>query len=99
MVDVLEATRALCKQGTVCLGLSIGGSSPPSRTRSSARDGLRICMPGGRILDPFAGSGTTLEAARLEGYDATGIGVSPEIAERAARRLGVLNNPTDKVGF
>jgi site-specific DNA-methyltransferase (adenine-specific) len=37
------------------------------------RELVRICVPGGRILDPFAGSGTTLEAALLEGYDAVGI--------------------------
>lgn len=37
---------------------------------------VRIVEPGGRILDPFAGSGTTLEAAQIEGYDATGIEVS-----------------------
>jgi site-specific DNA-methyltransferase (adenine-specific) len=28
-----------------------------------------ICPPGGTVLDPFAGSGTTAEAARLEGMD------------------------------
>lgn len=49
---------------------------------------VRMCVPSGRILDPFAGSGTTLEAARLEGYSATGIEISPEIAELAAGRLG-----------
>lgn len=50
----------------------------------------RICVPGGLIVDPFAGSGTTLAAAREEGYDAIGIELSKEIAERAAQRLGVL---------
>lgn len=28
-----------------------------------------VCPPGGMILDPFAGSGTTGQAARLEGFD------------------------------
>jgi DNA modification methylase len=28
-----------------------------------------ICPPGGVVLDPFAGSGTTGEAALLEGFD------------------------------
>jgi site-specific DNA-methyltransferase (adenine-specific) len=29
-----------------------------------------ITPPGGTVLDPFAGSGTTGEAAMLEGFDA-----------------------------
>lgn len=32
-----------------------------------------ICRPGGQILDPFAGSGTTLVAAIMEGMDSVGI--------------------------
>lgn len=53
------------------------------------REIVRITVPGGRILDPFAGSGTTLAAARQEGFDAVGCEVHPAIAEAAARRLGV----------
>ena len=34
---------------------------------------VQICTPGGRILDPFAGSGTTVLAAVQEGYEAVGI--------------------------
>ena len=34
------------------------------------RDIVKITEPGGRILDPFAGSGTTVLAAVLEGYSA-----------------------------
>ena len=37
------------------------------------RDVVQICEPGGRILDPFAGSGTTILAAVQEGYEAVGI--------------------------
>ena len=54
------------------------------------RELVRICVPGGHILDPFAGSGATLEAAQLEGYEATGIELSGEIAEAARVRLGTL---------
>ena len=32
------------------------------------RDIVQICEPGGRILDPFAGAGTTILAAVREGY-------------------------------
>lgn len=34
---------------------------------------MRICEQGSRILDPFAGSGTTLVAADVKGYNWTGI--------------------------
>ena len=37
------------------------------------RQVVRICEPGGIILDPFAGSGSTIEAALHEGYEAVGI--------------------------
>ena len=50
---------------------------------------VRICEPGGCILDPYVGSGSTLEAARLEGYGAVGIEVNEEIAGTAGTRLGV----------
>lgn len=53
------------------------------------REIVKITMPGGRILDPFAGSGSTLEAARLEGYNALGIEAHGLIANSAAERLGV----------
>ena len=46
-----------------------------------------ITEPGGRILDPFAGSGTTVLAAVLEGYTATGIGVTDEYARLARERI------------
>lgn len=34
--------------------------------------------PGGIVLDPFAGSGTTLEAAHLEGFEAIGVELTPD---------------------
>lgn len=50
---------------------------------------VQICAKGGRILDPFAGSGSTLAAAQAEGYDAVGIEINAQIANAAALRLGV----------
>ena len=51
------------------------------------RDIVKITEPGGRILDPFAGSGTTVLAAVLEGYSATGIEVTETYAEKAKERI------------
>lgn len=47
-----------------------------------------ITPPGGTILDCFAGSGTTLEAARLEGFQAIGIEREAEYVADIHRRLG-----------
>lgn len=46
-----------------------------------------ITPPGGTLLDPFAGSGTTLEAAVVEGFHATGIELDPAHAELCRTRL------------
>ena len=48
---------------------------------------VRICETGGRILDPFAGSGTTLVAAQQEGYNWTGIEMTDHYAEVTRERL------------
>ncbi len=53
------------------------------------RDLIHIVEPGGSILDPFAGSGSTLEAAALEGYDAVGIEVLEECYLAAKERLRI----------
>lgn len=48
-----------------------------------------VCPPGGHVLDPFAGSGTTVEACLLEGFDVTAVEKHepylPLIAARIAR--------------
>jgi hypothetical protein len=46
-----------------------------------------ITPPGGVVLDPFAGSGTTLVAALQEGFRAIGCEQSPEYAEIARLRI------------
>lgn len=44
--------------------------------------------PGDTILDPFAGSGALLDAARKTGRRAVGIEMDPKWCRRAAQRLG-----------
>ena len=46
-----------------------------------------ITPPGGLILDPFAGSGTTLLAAIQEGFSCIGIEREPEYCEIIRRRM------------
>lgn len=51
------------------------------------RDVVQICEPGGRILDPFSGAGTTVLAAVQEGYEAVGVEMSDAYFRRSAERL------------
>jgi DNA modification methylase len=46
-----------------------------------------ITPPGGTVLDPFTGSGTTGIAAKLEGFDFVGCEMQPEYVELANRRI------------
>ena len=46
-----------------------------------------VTPPGGSVLDPFAGTGTTLEAALIEGFTAVGIEREAGYLELIKRRL------------
>ena len=50
-----------------------------------------VTPPGGVVLDPFAGSGTTLRAAREEGLRALGIEREADYLADAAHRLRQLS--------
>jgi site-specific DNA-methyltransferase (adenine-specific) len=68
---------------------SVRGGLHPTE-KPAALLGLLIsyaCPPGGVIIDPFAGSGAALDAARMSGRRAIGIEAHQPYAEAAARRL------------
>lgn len=48
---------------------------------------VQVCPPGGTILDPFMGSGTTGVAARMEGRRFIGIEIEPAYSDIAQRRI------------
>jgi site-specific DNA-methyltransferase (adenine-specific) len=50
-------------------------------------DALVTDPPNGLILDPFCGSGSTLIAAKQEGFRYIGIDISEEYCEIARKRI------------
>lgn len=71
-----------------------GGLHPTEKPLSLLERMIRYACPeGGLVVDPFTGSGSTLDAARLSGRRAIGIEVNEEYAEAAARRLSALTLP------
>lgn len=66
-----------------------GNNHPTVKPSSLMRYLCRLVTPdGGMVLDPFMGSGSTLKAAELEGFNAIGIELSPEYIDIARRRIG-----------
>lgn len=55
-----------------------------------------VTPPGGLVLDPFAGTGTTGEAAWREGMRALLIEREPEYQADIARRMELAENPTKR---
>lgn len=51
-----------------------------------------VTQPGGVVLDPFAGSGTTIEAAILEGFHVVGIELTDEYIPLIQQRLDRVQN-------
>jgi DNA modification methylase len=54
-----------------------------------------ICPPGGTVLDPFLGSGTTGIAAALEGFAFIGVEQDAEYLEIARRRIAHWSKAPD----
>jgi hypothetical protein len=101
-VDRRRATRAGRGRGGVLPfnvlpfgGESVGGQGHPAHTP------LRLCdwwtrylvPPGGAVLDPFAGSGTTGVAALRRGCTFVGVEKEAGYVEVARRRLAEVDGP------
>lgn len=62
---------------------------PTSKPLSMIRDWVKLFTnPGDTILDPYAGSGTTLRAAADEGRKAIGYEIDEKFCEIIAKRMG-----------
>lgn len=57
-----------------------------------------VTPPGGVVLDPFMGSGSTGKAAMLEGFQFVGCELSPEYLEIARARIEAARTRADKTG-
>lgn len=55
-----------------------------------------VTPPGGEILDPFMGSGSTGKASLIEGFRFTGIDRSPEYVRIAEKRLQAVLAPSER---
>jgi site-specific DNA-methyltransferase (adenine-specific) len=53
-----------------------------------------VTPPGGTVLDPFMGSGSTGKAAVLEGFSFVGIEMQPEYVEIARCRINAATDRT-----
>lgn len=54
-----------------------------------------VTPPGGTVLDPFAGSGTTIEAAQHAGHRAIGIELTDEYLPLIIHRLERADSPEE----
>ncbi len=58
---------------------------------SPARPPIAIAPVGGLVLDPFVGSGSTLDAARNKGRNAIGFEINMDHLETAGHRLDQMS--------
>ena len=71
-----------------------GNKHPTVKPLALMRWLLRLVTPpGGTVLDPFAGSGSTGVAAALEGFDFIGMEQEAEFAATARERIGAVTGP------
>ena len=91
-------TDALQWAGWIWRGTAVWdkGNSRPQKGRHVTekplqlmKDVIQICEPGGLILDPFAGAGTTVLAAVVTGYRAVGIEVTDAYYKLGSDRVKI----------
>lgn len=71
-----------------------GSKHPTVKPVSLIRYLIRhITPPGGTVLDPFAGSGTTAEAASLEGFDSIIMESQPDYLKFLESRFSIKSEP------
>lgn len=86
--DVKPTWNGGAHAGNYVLPTSQGSGHPTQKPLGMVADWVRrFTDPGDTILDPFAGSGTTLRAAKDEGRRAVGVESSERYCEMVARRL------------
>ena len=89
------ATAAASVQAQVRVGVTISTTGPAASLGVPQRNSIAlmehlvrlVTPPGGTVLDPFLGSGTTGEVALRRGRRFLGIELNPDYASMAARRI------------
>jgi hypothetical protein len=80
--QVLAGDVRYCVMG--CDALELLAVLPPAKPDEEMRKIVRICTPGGVILDPFTGGGAHGVAAIREGYRFLGAELVSKYVERAS---------------
>jgi hypothetical protein len=102
MGESVYSPPVIANPGNVILA-SVGGNHLGSKSAHKGEAPMPVavaerlvcwfCPPGGVVLDPFAGTGTTLHAALDHGRRGVGIDVRASQVEIAARRLECIHPP------
>ena len=86
--DVKPSWNGGGKAGNYVLPVQQGEGHPTVKPLAMLSDWVRLfTQPGDVVLDPFAGSGTTLRAAVNEGRRAIGVEIDERYCELIAKRL------------